>query len=106
MKIDLKIAALKRYFWRAAESKTGYKMQLLSGHEALKQFGSLYGTYQADMMMMLTSIEYKYITDNDPSADEFRAAKKVLGEVALFLRDCKREYDMSVAIQEKRAQKK
>jgi len=103
---ELKRNCLKKYFKAAAEGKVLYKLPLLSSHEALKHFGNIWGSYKSDAMMMITAAEYEFITDNQFDDKQISAVKQVLGKILVFLKDCSKEYEMSVKIQEMRASRK
>lgn len=87
------ISGLRKYFKASCQKTVVPKREILGSTEALKQFGLLWGDYTKEVMTMLTVIEYEYIQDNVFSEKEIAAVKSVLGNIAVFLKDSKKEYD-------------
>lgn len=98
----MKTKALQKYLKIISTKTIANPGELLSSNEALKQFGKLWGEYKADVMMMLTSIEYEYIAKNRFTPEQIDAIKYFIGNVALFLKGCKKEHDEQIEKEQKR----
>lgn len=85
---------IKKYLELIGLNKSPSKKDLLSSNEALKQFGKLWSDeFKGDVMMMISVIEQEYINNESFTEKEIVAVKRVLGQVALFFRGCKAEWD-------------
>lgn len=96
------ILKLKKYLKLGCSKKEITKEEILGSNEALKQFAKLWGEHKADTMMMLTVIEYEFISNNNYTEEEIVAFKGALGKVGLFLRGCKGEWDVHKEAEERK----
>lgn len=104
-KIDYEANLLRRYVKKGCEETLAHCEQLLESDEALKHFGKMWGEYKADTMMMLTSMEYEYISKYEFTDKELEVFRHVIGNIGLFFRGCKSAHDTKVALQNTEASK-
>ena len=97
---------LKKYFRLSCENSKVTKRDLLTDTEVLKHFAKLGGDYMADTMQMLSVIQYEYMAENSFSEREISGVQAALGKVAVFMRDCKKEYELMLLEQQQAADKK
>lgn len=86
------IKGLKKYFGLGADTLGIAKKDLLTDTEALRAFGTLWQDHKTDVMTMLTVIEYEFLQEENYNRKESEVLRKTLGRVALFLKDCDKEY--------------
>lgn len=96
---------LRKYIRKTCFGKLDKCSDLLSSNEALKHFGKMWGEFKPDTMMVLTSLEYQYISDVDYefTEKELRAIRWFIGNFGEFLKGCKQEHDQQVKNEEERA---
>lgn len=86
------IFGLKKYFGIGANTKDIPKSELLNSNESLKHFGTLWNYHKDDVLMMLTVLEYEFISRNNYSEDQVAAIKTILGETGKFFKQCGSEW--------------
>jgi hypothetical protein len=99
-KKDPEVNHLRNYIIKSCTGNLTTCRELLSSEEALKQFGKLWGDYKADMMMMLTSIEYEFIANYDFTESELKVLRHFIGNTGTFFKRCKEEHDSIVKAQQ------
>lgn len=88
------IKNLLKFFKLSTEYPIVPKKELLTDSIALKHFANMWDDHKADTMMMLATVEYEYLHNNRLSSEEVAVLQGALGHVGLFLKDCKKEYDL------------
>lgn len=102
IKIKGKLSELKKYFRLLCIKNEIKKSELLSSNEALKRFGQLWIESRTDVLMMMTVLEYDFISQGVYTEGELRAVKATLGKVATFIRECSEEWEEFEREQEKK----
>jgi hypothetical protein len=83
---------LKKFFNIGAKERTVTNADLLSSNEALKLFANMWDKQKEDLMMMVTKIEYDFITNNEFDKEQLLHVKGALGDVLTFYARCNEEY--------------
>lgn len=78
---------------------------VLSSNEALKHFAEMWGKYKADTMIMLTAIEYEFISKEEFDAGELNALRYMIGNTGKFFKGCYEEYQAQLERERLRIEK-
>lgn len=83
---------LKRYVAQTCLHKKVPKTEILSTNKALKHFGEMWGEHKRDTMMMITALEYEFVSEGEFTEKELVAVRGILGKMGLFFRECQAEH--------------
>ncbi len=101
-KLDIEDTYLRKYIKKRCIKNLQRCEQILESHEALKKFSDLWNQEKESIMLMLTGIEYEFLSNREFTEKELAAVRHVIGNVSLFFKKCNESYNLQEAIRAKR----
>jgi hypothetical protein len=87
---------LKKYVRKTCIGDMKNYKDIVEGSDSLERFASLWQKDKVSVMMMLTAIEYEFLSKESYGKREADVLRHFLGNVALFFSGCADEYVMDM----------
>lgn len=106
-KKDLEAEFLLQYLENGASSRLDKPSDILKSATALELFGRLWGEdMKGKTMLILTIIQYEFTAKGGYTPEQIEAVRFVVGNLGIFLKNCKNEQEELNLAAERRASKR
>ncbi len=92
---------LQKYVRKTCYSKVDTCEKILGSDESLKRFAKLWDEDKEGVVMMMTSMEYEFVSNREFTASELATLRHVIGNISMFFKNASEEWNIKQILRAK-----